>query len=103
MILASGKKLCTFVDVDDSTPVQKLSVMDQLRVLLHQIWRRCARMIEYNKAFVDTAPFIYFIEKDRNNPQYYDRVKRFFSNSYAKDKSLVTSVITMEEYFVFSI
>ena len=37
MILAGSKKLCTFVDVDDSTPVQKLSVTDQLRVLLHQI------------------------------------------------------------------
>lgn len=35
--MASGKKLCTFVDVDDSTPVQKLSVLDQLRVLLHQL------------------------------------------------------------------
>lgn len=35
--MASGKKLCTFVDVDDSTPVQKLSVLDRLRVLLHQL------------------------------------------------------------------
>lgn len=28
-------------------------------------------MINFEKAFVDTAPFIYFIEKDNNNPQYY--------------------------------
>ena len=28
-------------------------------------------MTDYKKAFVDTAPFIYFIEKDENNPQYY--------------------------------
>lgn len=34
-------------------------------------------MTDYKKAFVDTAPFIYFIEKDENNPQYYDKVKKF--------------------------
>ena len=58
-------------------------------------------MIDYKKAFVDTAPFIYFIEKNENNPQYYDKVKKFFSNGYEADKKFVTSVITMEEYFVF--
>ena len=58
-------------------------------------------MTDYKKAFVDTAPFIYFIEKDENNPQYYDKVKKFFSNGYEADKKFVTSVITMEEYFVF--
>jgi len=25
-------------------------------------------MTDYKKAFVDTAPFIYFIEKDENTP-----------------------------------
>ncbi len=39
-------------------------------------------MTEYKKVFVDTAPFIYFIEKDINNPQYYNKVKNFFSNGY---------------------
>lgn len=34
-------------------------------------------MIDYKKVFVDTAPFIYFIEKDDNNPQYYEKVKKF--------------------------
>ena len=34
-------------------------------------------MIDYKKVFVDTAPFIYFIEKDDNNPQYYEKVKNF--------------------------
>ena len=34
-------------------------------------------MTDYKKVFVDTAPFIYFIEKDENNPQYYDKVKKF--------------------------
>lgn len=32
-------------------------------------------MIDYKKVFVDTAPFIYFIEKDDNNLQYYEKVK----------------------------
>ena len=58
-------------------------------------------MTDYKKAFIDTAPFIYFIEKNENNPQYYDRVRRFFSNGYDANKKFVTSVITMEEYFVF--
>ena len=31
-------------------------------------------MTDYKKAFVDTAPFIYFIEEDENNPQYYDNL-----------------------------
>ena len=58
-------------------------------------------MTDYKKVFVDTAPFIYFIEKDSNNPQYYEKVKGFFSAGYDADKRFVTSVITMEEYFVF--
>lgn len=39
-------------------------------------------MIDFKKAFVDTAPFIYFIEKDINNPQYYEKVKGFFKYGY---------------------
>ena len=35
--MANGKRLYTFVEVDDSTPIQKLSVLDQLRVLLKKI------------------------------------------------------------------
>lgn len=31
-----GKVLYSYVDVDDSTPIQRLSVLDQLRVLLRQ-------------------------------------------------------------------
>lgn len=58
-------------------------------------------MIDFKKAFVDTAPFIYFIEKDSNNPQYYEKVKGFFKDGYDSDKKFVSSVITMEEYFVF--
>ena len=58
-------------------------------------------MIGFKKVFVDTAPFIYFIEKDSNNPQYYEKVKAFFKYGYDSDKRFVSSVITMEEYFVF--
>lgn len=58
-------------------------------------------MIDFKKAFVDTAPFIYFIEKDSNNPKYYEKVKSFFKDGYDNDKNFVSSVITMEEYFVF--
>ena len=58
-------------------------------------------MTDYKMAFVDTAPFIYFIEKDANNPQYYDKIKNFFKNGYENHVDFVTSVITVEEYFVF--
>ena len=58
-------------------------------------------MTDYSKVFLDTAPFIYFIEKDSNNPQYFDNMKRFFEEGYREDKEFLTSVITMAEYFVF--
>ncbi|MCM1215005.1 MAG: hypothetical protein NC548_10850 [Lachnospiraceae bacterium] len=35
--MASGKKLYSYVEVDDSTPVQKLKISDQLRVLLKHL------------------------------------------------------------------
>lgn len=35
--MARGKKLYSYVDVDDSTPVQKLKISDQLRVLLRHL------------------------------------------------------------------
>jgi len=54
-------------------------------------------MIECNKIFFDTAPYIYYLEK---NPVYYDSVKRFFMESYDSDKFFVTSAITVEEYFI---
>ena len=58
-------------------------------------------MTDYKKVFVDTAPFIYFIEKDEDNPQYFDKVKHFFDNAYKDNINFVTSVITMEEYMIF--
>lgn len=35
--MAGGKKLYSYVDVDDSTPIQKLKIWDQLRVLLKHL------------------------------------------------------------------
>ncbi|MCD8104728.1 MAG: PIN domain-containing protein [Lachnospiraceae bacterium] len=58
-------------------------------------------MIDYRKVFIDTAPFIYFIEKDENNPRYFDKMKNFFIDSSDKGIQLVTSVITVEEYMVY--
>lgn len=58
-------------------------------------------MIDFKKVFIDTAPFIYFIEKDSNNPQYHEKVKELFKYGYDNDRKFTTSVITMQEYFVF--
>ena len=35
--MAQGKKLYSFVEVNDSTPIQKLKIKDQLRVLLKHL------------------------------------------------------------------
>lgn len=58
-------------------------------------------MTDYKKVFIDTSPFIYFIEKNEHNPQYYDKIKKFLNDSYNRDVDFVSSVITVEEYLVF--
>lgn len=58
-------------------------------------------MTDYKKVFIDTAPFIYYIEKNEDYPLYYDKVKHFFSNGYNNNITFVSSVITMAEYFVY--
>lgn len=35
--MRGGKKLFSFIEVDENTPIQKLSVMDQLRVLIKKL------------------------------------------------------------------
>ena len=35
--MSEKKKLYTYIEVDDSTPIQKLKISDQLRVLLRQL------------------------------------------------------------------
>lgn len=58
-------------------------------------------MTDCKKVFIDTAPFIYYIEKNEDNPQYFEKVKHFFAECYDKNKDFCTSVITVEEYCVF--
>lgn len=55
-------------------------------------------MTEFKKVFLDTSPFIYYLE---NNPQYHKRVKEFLAHCYAAEKELITSVITVAEYCVY--
>ncbi|RKI52670.1 PIN domain-containing protein, partial [bacterium D16-51] len=58
-------------------------------------------MTEYRKVFIDTAPFIYFIEGSVGNPLYSGKVKQFFKDSYGEGAEIITSAITIEEYNVF--
>lgn len=55
-------------------------------------------MTEYKKIFIDTSPFIYYLE---NNPYYVERVKIFFDDCLKNGTVLVTSTITIEEYLVY--
>ena len=55
-------------------------------------------MTEFKSAFIDTAPFIYYIEK---SDLYFKKMKNRFSSVYALEKMLVTSPITVEEYSVY--
>jgi len=49
------------------------------------------------KIFIDTAPFIYLIEK---HPEFIDPIKRYFTELYIDQVELVTSVITLSEFGV---
>jgi len=55
-------------------------------------------MTEFKRVFVDTAPFIYYLE---NNPHYKDSIKKFFTKCLKENIQVVTSAITIEEYLVF--
>lgn len=44
-------------------------------------------MTDYKKVFLDTAPFIYYIEKNDNNPQNFEKVKKFLMQGYHDDIS----------------
>lgn len=48
-------------------------------------------MTEYKKAFIDTAPFIYYIEGNLGNLKYAGNVKTFLMNSYNNGVHLVSS------------
>ena len=55
-------------------------------------------MIEYNKVFVDTAPFIYFLDDD---PNFGQKTKAIFTEILKEHKVMVSSVITCEEYLIY--
>ena len=55
-------------------------------------------MTDYNKIFLHTAPFIYFLDNDTN---YAPKVKSIFAEILRKNIPMATSVITCEEYLVF--
>ena len=54
-------------------------------------------MTEYKKVFIDTALFIYFLEK---SPLYFDKIKKYFAYCMDEGIQLVTSAVTVEEYLV---
>ena len=58
-------------------------------------------MTDYKKVFLDTAPFIYYIEGREKQPEYYKKMKNFLIDSYENEVHLLTSVVTYEEYLVF--
>lgn len=51
-----------------------------------------------NKIFIDTAPFIYYLEK---NPYYFDIARKFFDKCREEEIDMVTSAVTVEEYCVY--
>lgn len=55
-------------------------------------------MTEFRRAFVDTSPFIYYIEKSE---LYFEKIKSWFAQCYNLERQLITSPVTIEEYCVF--
>ena len=51
-----------------------------------------------SRLYLDTAPFIYFLEK---SSLYFDQIRGFFIACKNQRVPLVTSAITIEEYCVF--
>lgn len=51
-----------------------------------------------SKIYIDTAPFIYYLEK---NSLYFEKIRIFFMQCYNKKTSLVTASVTFEEYCVY--
>ena len=55
-------------------------------------------MTGYSKVFLDTAPLIYFLDSDEMRG---GRVKAIFEEILNSGRTIVTSVITCEEYLVY--
>jgi len=54
-------------------------------------------MTEYKRIYIDTSPYIYYLEK---NPLYKDKVKAFFIDNYNSGNEFVTSAVTLEEFAI---
>ena len=54
-------------------------------------------MTGFDKVFIDTAPFIYFLER---NDVFVGKVTDFFGYCIDNDKLLVTSTVALEEFAV---
>lgn len=54
-------------------------------------------MTDFKRVFVDTAPFIYFLE---NSPLYMESMGKFFTGCMKDHIQIVTSALTVEEYLV---
>ena len=55
-------------------------------------------MTDFDSVFIDTSPFIYYIEK---SDLYFEKMKQWFQTVYEQEKTLITSPVTVEEYCVF--
>lgn len=67
-----GKKLATFIDVDDSTPIQKLTILEQFRVLVHRLTREDREQLKADDAATVyelqlRANLLEFLHKATNN------------------------------------
>ena len=57
-------------------------------------------MTEYKKIFLDTAPFIYFLDQ---TPGFSDTALRVFESIVKNNKPIITSVITYYHYLMIRI
>lgn len=55
-------------------------------------------MTGYKKVFLDTTPLIYFLDADEN---FGDKTKQIFEEILSGSGTMISSVITVEEYSVF--
>ena len=55
-------------------------------------------MTEFNRVFLDTAPLIYFLDDDAN---FGKKTKSILEEILSTGKTLVSSVITFEEYLIY--
>lgn len=55
-------------------------------------------MTGFKKVFIDTAPFIYYLERSE---QHFDKMRKFFRECCEYNVDIVTSAVTYEEYLVY--